>query len=91
MDLFSHLIKSKHNTGMFSFHLLQLEENKGCVYHLLKPEDNTWMFFLFSIYLSLKTTHECFVHLPKSANNTWMFFYLLKSDENTWMSLCPFT
>jgi hypothetical protein len=67
---------------VLSCYLLMLKENiwvfflsihMDGFFHLLKSEDNTWMFFSISlsqkitygwffrsIYLSLKTTHGCF-------------------------------
>ena len=100
-----HLHKSEDNTWLFFFS-----------FHLLKSEDNTRMFVffpfiyvnrqhmdVFSIYLSLKTTHGYFflsIYIClKTTHGLFSFvltevwrqhmyvfsFYLLKSEDNTWM------
>jgi hypothetical protein len=90
MDVLSIYLSLKTTHGCFLLFPYAWRENMDvCSCHLLKSEDNTWMFFpihlslktthLFSIsiYLSLKKTHRyCISHLLKPEDNTWMFFLL---------------
>jgi hypothetical protein len=71
---------------------LSQKTTHGCLFsHFLKPEDNTWIFYL-SIYLSLTKTRGFSFHLLKSEDNHMnVVFNLPKSEDNTWILFFPFT
>jgi len=56
-------------------------------FYLLTPEDNTRKFWVFFIFLSLKTTHGCFcsIYLKLKTAHGWFIFHFLKPEDNIWM------